>query len=486
MINKVHKSGLSADDQRSFPHLERSVRRSPALVYIALAFSDVLAASVSLGLAVILRSLIGPVAFIEAYYQMWPLLLLIIGTFAAVGLYPAIGLGPANELRRLSYAISLVYLFLAGLTFIIRGGWEFSRIIFGLAWVFTLISVPLGRSIIRSIGSKWAQWGIPIVILTNSEKGHDIARFLMSNRKAGFNPVALLTTEEYEEELDIAQGGLELAPQLARSFGLMTAILVFPWFSSAELSEVVDKYCTDYRRLLVIPSFLSGVHIWVTSMDIGGNLGLEILQNLLSPAAQITKRVFDLIASVLLTVVLSPLYILLSIAIFLDSPGPVIYYQERIGRGGKLFQMAKFRTMVLDADAKLEQHLEVDRKLREEWDKFQKLTKDPRLTRVGRWLRRWSLDELPQLFNVLHGEMSLVGPRPMMTGQEEAYGSDFYLYTRVLPGMTGLWQISGRNLTTFGDRARFDTYYVRNWSIWLDFYILAKTPSAVLAGEGVF
>ena len=148
--------------------------------------------------------------------------------------------------------------------------------------------------------------------------------------------------------------------------------------------------------------------------------------------------------------------------------------------------MAKFRTMVPDADARLEEHLEVDKKLRDEWERYQKLAKDPRLTRVGRWLRRWSIDEIPQLFNVLRGEMSLVGPRPMMTGQEGVYGRDFYLYTRVLPGMTGLWQISGRNLTTFQDRARFDTYYVRNWSIWLDFYIIAKTPSAVLMGEGVF
>ena len=430
--------------------------------------------------------MLGPVAVIESYFQMWPLILLIIGTFTAFGLYPAIGLGPANELRRLCYAISLVFVSLAGLTFAIRGGWEFSRIIFGLAWIFSLLAVPLGRSITRSIGSKWDRWGIPVVILTNSGKGHETAGFLMSNRKAGFNPVALLTTEEHKEELEIAQGGLDLAPHLARAYGLKTALLVFPWFSSAELSEVVDKYCSDYRRLLVIPSFLSGVHIWVTSMDIGGNLGLEIMQNLLSPAAQVVKRVFDLIASVLLTVLLSPLYILLSIAIFLDSPGPVLYYQERIGRGGKLFQMAKFRTMVPDADAKLEEHLEVDKKLREEWERYQKLAKDPRLTRVGRWLRRWSLDELPQIFNVLRGEMSLVGPRPMMTGQEEAYGSNFYLYIRVLPGMTGLWQISGRSELTYEQLVLLDMYYIRRRSMTLDLLILIQTIPAVITCHGAY
>ena len=142
--------------------------------------------------------------------------------------------------------------------------------------------------------------------------------------------------------------------------------------------------------------------------------------------------------------------------------------------------------MVPDADRKLDEHLEVDTLLREEWERHQKLAKDPRITRLGRWIRRLSLDELPQLFNVIRGEMSLVGPRPMMTDQEPMYGSELNLYNRVLPGITGLWQISGRNQTTFMDRARFDSYYVRNWSIWLDFYILAKTPFVVIKGEGAF
>jgi lipopolysaccharide/colanic/teichoic acid biosynthesis glycosyltransferase len=148
--------------------------------------------------------------------------------------------------------------------------------------------------------------------------------------------------------------------------------------------------------------------------------------------------------------------------------------------------MMKFRTMVPEAERELEDHLEVDTLLRDEWERHQKLAKDPRITRLGRWLRRYSLDEFPQLFNVIRGEMSLVGPRPMMTDQESVYGDGFNLYLRVLPGMTGLWQISGRNVTSFTDRARFDSYYVRNWSIWLDFYILAKTPLVAIKGEGAF
>jgi len=242
----------------------------------------------------------------------------------------------------------------------------------------------------------------------------------------------------------------------------------------------------DYQHLLVVPSILSDIHIWVTPLDLVGNLGLEIRQNLLSPSAQLIKRVFDLVVSLTLIILLAPLFLTISVILFIDSPGPIFYFQERIGKRGIRFKMVKFRTMVPDADARLEQHLEVDTLFRQEWEQHQKLSSDPRITRVGRWLRRYSLDELPQLINVVIGEMSLVGPRPMLEGQKELYGNPFQLYLRVLPGITGLWQISGRNRTTFRERARFDSYYVRNWSIWHDFYILAKTPMTVLKGEGAF
>jgi Undecaprenyl-phosphate galactose phosphotransferase WbaP len=325
------------------------------------------------------------------------------------------------------------------------------------------------------------------VILADSDKGNDITTHLLDHRKAGFRPVALLTSGGIQEgESGIIRGDLELASELATNHGLKTAILVFPSSSSSELNEIVDQYCTDFRRLLVIPSFLSGIHIWVTSIDIGGNLGLEIMQNLLSPTSQIIKRVFDIVGSILLVMILLPLFVVISIAILVNSPGPILYFQDRIGRRGKRFKMAKFRTMVHGAESELDMLLEKDESLREEWFTYQKLAEDPRITRVGRWLRRWSLDELPQVLNVIRGEMSLVGPRPMMANQVDDYGSVFYLYTRVWPGMTGLWQISGRNLATFRERARFDSHYVRNWSIWLDFYILAKTPTAILRGEGVY
>jgi Undecaprenyl-phosphate galactose phosphotransferase WbaP len=465
--------------------LKERIRARPLLTVGFIVGSDILALTLSVVLALLLRSVFGPITSIESYLLIWPLILIVIGVFAGFGLYPGLGLSPANELRRLSSAISLVFIFLAGLTFIIRGGWIISRAVFILAWGLAIFLVPLARSLARSVGSRLDHWGIPVVIITSTEKGEEIASALMQNRKAGFRPVALLNNAEDMGE-DVLHAPIEMAPILATKYGIQHAILAFPWVSSEEFSSIVDRYCFDYRHLLVVPSIMSDVHIWVTPIDIVGNLGLEVKQNLLSPSAQTLKRFFDLIVSLLLGIFLMPLFAVIAVALVVDSPGPVLYSQRRTGKGGKPFMMMKFRTMVPEAEQELQAHLEVDRLLRDEWERHQKLAKDPRITRLGRWLRRYSLDELPQLFNVVRGEMSLVGPRPMMTDQEAVYGDRLNLYRRVFPGMTGLWQISGRNVTSFTDRARFDSYYVRNWSIWLDFYILAKTPLVAIKGEGAF
>lgn len=465
---------------------EGSLRASPLFTIVTIALSDLIAVTLSMILGLVIRAQFGPVAAVESYFQMWPLLFIVIITFLGFGLYPGLGLSPANELRRLTYAISIVFIFLAGLTFIIRAGWIFSRSIFILAWFFAILLVPLARSITRTLVSSTKRWGIPVVVVTNTKKGYDVAEVLLKNRKAGYRPVALLDDTADEANSDMPVGSLAMAPAFVKSYGLRHAVLVFPFLSPSELGEVIDHYCVDYPHLLVVPSILSDIHIWVTPLDLVGNLGLEIQQNLLSPTAQVIKRAFDLVVSLLLMILFAPVFLVLSIALYLDSPGPIFYYQERIGKGGRIFRLVKFRTMVPDADARLEEHLEVDGLLRQEWEQHQKLSSDPRITRVGRWLRRFSIDELPQLLNVVRGEMSLVGPRPMLPDQKEMYGHHFPLYLRVTPGLTGLWQISGRNVTTFQERARFDSYYVRNWSIWHDFYILAKTPLTVLKGEGAF
>jgi Undecaprenyl-phosphate galactose phosphotransferase WbaP len=185
-----------------------------------------------------------------------------------------------------------------------------------------------------------------------------------------------------------------------------------------------------------------------------------------------------------MSIVALPLIIAIAALIKLTSPGPAFFGQRRYGRKGEPFMAWKFRSMAADASQVLEQCLASDPALLEEWRRSHKLRNDPRVTRIGRFLRRTSLDELPQLWNILRGQMSFVGPRPIVAEEIARYGASYSVYKKVTPGLTGLWQVSGRNNTSYEQRVNFDLYYVRNWSLWLDLHVLARTVKVVVLGDG--
>jgi Undecaprenyl-phosphate galactose phosphotransferase WbaP len=242
-------------------------------------------------------------------------------------------------------------------------------------------------------------------------------------------------------------------------------------------------------NLIVVDSKLSMPTLWVESFDAAGLAGIHIRDRMLFPFQRLSKRLFDFALSAMLLVFISPFLLLIALYIKLTAPGPVFYRHEgRIGRGGKTFGAWKIRTMIVNSDLVLKQHLESDAEAKAEWARDLKLKNDPRIIPgIGQFLRKSSLDELPQLLNVLKGEMSLVGPRPIYTRQEVDKFSEMYpLYLRVRPGMTGLWQVSGRNNTSYEDRIRLDTYYVRNWSLWLDYFILLRTIRTLFLREGAY
>jgi Undecaprenyl-phosphate galactose phosphotransferase WbaP len=207
---------------------------------------------------------------------------------------------------------------------------------------------------------------------------------------------------------------------------------------------------------------------------------------LLGPGSRLFKRACDL----LLVAVLGPLAILpgllIALAIVIDSRGPVFFAHRRVGEGRRSFRLWKFRSMVRDADALLERYLRRRPERASEWERAHKLKDDPRVTRVGRFLRKTSLDELPQLWNVLRGEMSMVGPRPIVAAEIAKYGPGFGLYSQVLPGLTGLWQVSGRNDTHYSRRVELDCHYIRNWSAARDLEILIKTAGVIVRGRGAY
>lgn len=190
------------------------------------------------------------------------------------------------------------------------------------------------------------------------------------------------------------------------------------------------------------------------------------------------KRSFDVVASVCGLIVLSPLFVLVASLVRRDG-GAVIHVQKRVGHGGRLFKMYKFRSMHVGAEKRLIKYLSSNATARDEWNVFQKLKDDPRITSIGTFIRITSIDELPQLLNVLKGEMSLVGPRPFLPGQESYYGDKLRAYQSVRPGITGPWQVSGRNRRTFAERVALEAWYARNWTLWLDLVILLKTIPAL-------
>ena len=224
--------------------------------------------------------------------------------------------------------------------------------------------------------------------------------------------------------------------------------------------------------------------LWVRTMDLEGRLTLKTTFHLLNRHAELAKRAFDLVFGLLLGLAAMPFYLAITLLIRLDSPGAAVFAQERLGRGGRCFHCYKFRTMSVDAEAALQKLLDTDPTARREYQKYHKLAHDPRITRMGSLLRKFSLDELPQIWNVLRGDLSLVGPRAYLPRELDDMRSDAGLILKTRPGLTGWWQVMGRHSTTFEQRLQLDVYYLSNWSLSLDIYIMIKTAWIILSGHG--
>jgi exopolysaccharide biosynthesis polyprenyl glycosylphosphotransferase len=279
-------------------------------------------------------------------------------------------------------------------------------------------------------------------------------------------------------------GSLDLAPLLARRLHIPHAVVAMPGVSSRKLLHLTERVGGLFSHILVIPDLFGFASLGVPAKDVGGVLGIEVRQQLLLPGPRFVKRMLDLTLSLAGGLCILPIVLFIALLIKLDSRGPILYWQERVGRDGTRFRAGKFRSMYGDGEERLKHVLESDPRLKAEYEEFHKLSFDPRVTRVGRLLRKFSLDELPQIWSVIHGDMSLVGPRPYLEREIPDMMHQESIILRAMPGMTGLWQVGDRNSTGFAERLRTDVHYVRNWSVWLDLYILAKTFGVVVAGTG--
>lgn len=422
------------------------------------------------------------------YWRLTPFLGIFIAANAIAGLYPGILLSPPEELKKLTQSITVIFLALAAGLFLAKQGALFSRAIFLMAWVEALIAVPLFRSVLRRVAHRWRWWGYPAVIFGAGKTGDAVAKALAQSHRLGLKPIAFLDDDPQKigtvmHEVQVA-GPLEDAGMIAEKYRDAVAIIAMPGLSPERVLKVLENYASEFRRVIIIPDLFGMSSLWISAFDLGGIIGLELHQKLLDKRRQMVKRTMELGLILLFLPVIIPLMLLIAVLIKLDSSGPVFFGHDRIGMGGEDIRIWKFRTMHQDSGSTLAEYLATDPALRAEWDENHKLASDPRITRVGRFLRITSLDELPQLWNVLCGDLSLVGPRPIVWDEVGKYQSGFALYKKVKPGVTGLWQVSGRSDTSYAERVRLDAYYVRNWSVWFDIYILVKTPGEVFRCRG--
>jgi Undecaprenyl-phosphate galactose phosphotransferase WbaP len=450
------------------PRLHRAIAQQWSAAALLLADSSALILSAALSVAVwhAFDSRLMP----SFYAGIWPVLFLFPLAYAAYGLYPGFGRGPVDELRRTSICTSLVYAALAVTIFLMKDAEHYSRAAFLLAWTQTLIAVPLGRALIRASFGKKAWWGEAVIVVGTGRAARSVADSLSRRTQLGLKPALLLEPEN--------------ALKLDAHWGIRHAIIIGG--PQVEVGELYHHLSGLYPRLTILPDLNGMPSLWAEPRDIAGTLGFEMRQRLLMVGPRFAKRAVDLCIIAAGAIIAIPVMLAISLCIKLTTSGPVFYGQRRLGVGGRPFFAWKFRTMVENAGDVLENCLRTDPALSSEWDRNHKLKRDPRVTLVGRFLRRTSLDELPQLWNVLRGDMSIVGPRPIVPAEIPRYGRAYELYQKVLPGLTGLWQVSGRNNLSYAERVECDIYYIRNWSPWLDLYILARTVVAVLMARGAY
>ena len=378
------------------------------------------------------------------------------------------------------------------LLYVTRIAGSTSRLYVTFLWIFGFLFVTLFRYIVKKFLEMLGVLQLPVLLIGAGKTAELLVRAFSQDVGLGYRILGVLDDNGLRgrslgSEIPYL-GTFADAEKIIRRTRVTDVVIAVPGLSTKALSELIYRIQPLVKNLSFVPDLI-GLPVGgleVESMFNEKMMLLNLHNNLAHAYNRIIKYIFDMVLTVVGTICISPILLLLVVLIKLDSPGPVIFAHKRIGRHGKYFPCYKFRTMCVDAQDKLEQYLKANPEMRKEWEKDFKLKDDPRITRIGHFLRKTSLDELPQIFNVLRGEMSLVGPRPIIKAEIPRYGEYINDYFMVRPGITGMWQVSGRSDTTYDERVRMDSWYVRNWAVWLDVMLLFRTFKAVFQGKGAY
>ncbi|HHF8003873.1 TPA: undecaprenyl-phosphate galactose phosphotransferase WbaP [Escherichia coli] len=369
--------------------------------------------------------------------------------------------------------------------------WSFSRALWVITWIFILLLVPFSRILTKYLLNKLGYWQRDTWIIGSGNNAIEAYKAIISEKNLGLKIIGFIASEGGVRAGETINGIKVISNDIdwLRGEDKKTQFIVAVESHQSEMrnSWLRNFMIQGFRYVSVIPT-LRGMPLDSTDMSFIFShevMIFRVQQNLAKWSSRTLKRLFDIIASIAIIILLSPVLLYISRLVKKDG-GPAIYGHERIGQDGKPFKCLKFRSMVTNSKDVLNELLQNDPEAKREWDTTFKLKNDPRITKIGAVLRRTSLDELPQLFNVLKGEMSLVGPRPIITAELERYNEEVDYYLLSKPGMTGLWQVSGRSDVDYETRVYLDAWYVKNWSMWNDIAILFKTVGVVLKKDGAY
>lgn len=366
-----------------------------------------------------------------------------------------------------------------------------SRLFIGIFAIFSFVYLMVFRYITKKLLERWQLMQIPVLIIGAGKTADVLVRGIVGDAGMGYKIVGLLEDNGVEPgvlERFPVLGGFADAERVIAETGVQHIFIAAPGLEQKKLSKLIYRLQPLVKNLAVVPN-LVGVPMGGIEVENLFNEKLMLLRiknNLARPLNRYLKAIFDYTLTFFGTIAISPILLFIAVWIYKDSPGPVIFKHIRIGKDGKPFPCYKFRSMCVDAKERLAELLANDQEARAEWEKDFKLKNDPRITKSGAFLRKTSLDELPQIFNVLKGEMSLVGPRPIIHEELERYGEYVDDYLMVKPGITGMWQVSGRSDIEYDERVLLDSWYVRNWSVWLDVVMLFKTFKVVACKKGAY
>ncbi len=469
------------------------------LLSIGVAISDVFLINVAFAVAYWLRyGLQWFAAVDEAYLVPYSsfipislaLTLLLLGIYKLSGVYDQPrGASWFDEIYRLMTGTATgIILVVFVIVFLFRP-FFFSRLIFFYAGLLITVLLAFSRLGKRLLRSRLRQRGLGVdrlLIVGAGEVGRTLMRNIVAQPTLGYHIVGFVDDDPDKGCTDIgrfqALGNTSQIPHLVKELAIDEVIITLPWMYHRKIVSIIAQCEREQVRVRIVPDIFQMTLSHLDVEDLGGIPMIGVRDISISGSQLFFKRAMDLTVSLLGVILLMPVFMVIGLIIRLDSPGPVIFTQLRVGKGEQVFACFKFRSMRKGAEDEKEQlldHNEAD-------GPIFKIRNDPRVTAVGRFLRRTSLDELPQLFNVLMGHMSLVGPRPAIPSEVQRYQSWHKRRLEVAPGITGLWQVSGRSELTFDEQVLLDLYYIENWSPLLDMQILLRTVPKVVLGDGAY